>query len=315
MELCRARSYQLGVHRDRSAIQQQAQRLEFLANELDRLCEHPTLFPSRSVQLRFMIISFDYESEYSFFEACKTLMVQKSLLSVQQRSNKLLHCDASHHSSAHGWEGFLLPAEIGRDLIVERTRKNCSLQLLPAVGVRICGDLTREEFSVSDHERELKRLCLRTIDRPSEKTERRCCALEKCENTCRRSMFRDGQRHTRTHALDTVRGTRADSLAQQKFQGIALYPSPFDLNRKLRVDAAMSQGTTPIETFSSIIHRLELLAPRHFISSTALNTPNTLAVVSVQSCNRYMRLYPHQRCIDAVAPPSHRPVTFTAVEC
>lgn len=309
MELCRARSFTLNGTRDARSLYHQAQRLDFLAYELNRLFKYPKLFPTASTQARFMALSFDLDSEYNFLESCKTLVIQQALGSLDTESKGIIGRSLLGEE-VYGWERFLLPRLAETGICIKPKDKSTSFQLLPAVGMRICADFVREESFISDHKFDTSQshhepiaLSLLTISDSEE------CSKER----------------TRPHGMTTLRDKSilskpfedrnesqicANTVNQQKLGDFVLNPSPFKKKHTLRTDKGILRATA-IEIFSQIMYRLELLGPRRLTSPTALNAPNSFALVGIWSCNRFVHQCVRPCCLgwDSV-PDLHVPASI-----
>lgn len=124
-------------------------RLELVTHETQRLLQHPELFPSESIRVKFLAL-MALDSELQFQEACVMLLIEgeiHELDSVRRHE----YSRPLYQPGTRGWENFLLnmapgaPEDPSNRAI---TTPKSAFQMVPAVGLRILADFEREEQDI-----------------------------------------------------------------------------------------------------------------------------------------------------------------------
>jgi hypothetical protein len=126
--------------------EKQLTRLNFVNHELRRLIDHPGLFPSQVVHVRFAAL-MGADSELQLTQACKDLLVAEQIQKLQEISRKQW-TRRTFADGTLGWENFLLDGAIGTTFKVQKTMPKSAFQIIPTVGMRIVGDYEREEQEI-----------------------------------------------------------------------------------------------------------------------------------------------------------------------
>lgn len=158
VQFCKAQSHQLiSTLRELEELEQD-QRLEFLAYEIERLLQHPELFPSQPTRVRFLAF-LAADSRFQICEAISSLLMQSEMHTMQEMWRKNVS-RKDYLEGTRGWENFLLFDAPGLPFSSTRTEPKSMVQLLPPVGARIVGDYEKEEREIVRFVQQVCGLCL-----------------------------------------------------------------------------------------------------------------------------------------------------------
>lgn len=124
-------------------------RLAMITYEIQRLLEHPLLFPSESTRVKFLAL-LALDSKLQFEEALSGLLIEAEI----QELDDVRRQDYSrplYLPGTHGWENFLLNMAPGAPEDPSNrasTTPKSSFQMLPPVGLRILAEYERQEQDV-----------------------------------------------------------------------------------------------------------------------------------------------------------------------
>lgn len=123
----------------------QIQRLRSIIAETRRLLHCPELFPSRALRARFIALVAS-ESNLQFVQAVKDLLLCAAVAKLNQY-NRANYTRPTYQPGSKGWENFYLNMAPGAPKDEPRigTMPLSSFQLVPVAGMRIVGDLVKEE--------------------------------------------------------------------------------------------------------------------------------------------------------------------------
>ncbi|KAL6241328.1 hypothetical protein RBB50_011801 [Rhinocladiella similis] len=215
--------------------QDQIQRIQMISAEVRRLFQCPELFPSREFRTKFAALVAS-DANLQFVQAVSSLLIRK----VESEVNKVYQKKSAktYLEGSKGWENFYLNMAPGvyddaraADL---KTTPSSTLQVIPGVGMRVMGDLGREE--------QLLLQWIRDAKLPVE----------------------SGPALT-TQLLDLdhpeLEGRLQEQTAiSQKLSDGAVVPNPFNPHERPHWDVP-SQVPEPLEECTSFIGRLESLPP------------------------------------------------------
>ncbi|KAK6371726.1 hypothetical protein LTS17_008549 [Exophiala oligosperma] len=130
----------------REVCQAQIQRLQMISAEIRRLFQWPALFPSRAFRTKFAaLVALD--SNLQFVQATSSLLIRKVKAEVDEEFRQ--KAAKTYMKGSKGWENFYLnmaPGVYGdTEAAHMETTPRTALQVIPAVGIRVMGDLGREE--------------------------------------------------------------------------------------------------------------------------------------------------------------------------
>jgi len=145
-ELMRARAYKVvAVVRDTNE-EEQIERLRFLIHELRRLTRHHHLFPSEAIKARFFAL-LGLDSSLQLERACVQLLLKAEFRNIAQYVRKT-ETRKSYLDGSRGWENFLLNGAPGFPRKFAQKIPKSAIQVLPGAGMRIIGELQREENDI-----------------------------------------------------------------------------------------------------------------------------------------------------------------------
>ena len=127
-------------------------RLRYLSAEIERLLENPDVFPSEEARVRFLA-AISIDSELQHRSACTTLLLRAEFDAIQEYTEQEF-TRPSYAEDCNGWENFLLnmaPGAPNDPTDRARTTPQTSFQMIPPVGMRIIGDLEREEREIEKY--------------------------------------------------------------------------------------------------------------------------------------------------------------------
>ena len=124
-------------------------RLRHLCAEIQRLLEHPELFPSNEVRARFLA-AMALDSELQFLSASTSLLINSEMDAIKDYTEQEF-ARPTYAEDCNGWENFLLnmaPGAPNDPTDRARTTPTTSFQIIPPVGMRIISDMEREERDI-----------------------------------------------------------------------------------------------------------------------------------------------------------------------
>lgn len=124
-------------------------RLQLISSELRRLFQNPALFPSDAARVRFSsVIALD--ANLQFVEAVQDHLL-RAIQDGLEHQNREQYCRPHFVEGSKGWENFLCNMTPGVPLSNQplQTTPKSSLQAIPTVGLRIVGDLSREDDNIT----------------------------------------------------------------------------------------------------------------------------------------------------------------------
>lgn len=146
VEFCKTQSHSLiSELRDLDEAEQE-QRVSFLACEISRLLQHPLLFPSESIRVRFLAF-LGADSRFQLFEAISSLLMQNEVHTIQEEWRRNVS-RKGYLEGSRGWENFLLSDAPGLPFTSARTTPKSMVQVMPPVATRIVADYEREEREI-----------------------------------------------------------------------------------------------------------------------------------------------------------------------
>ena len=125
---------------------EQENRLEFLAYELERLFQNPELFPSIEVLARFAAL-MGTDAELQLSKATKDLLIVNEIQNLAEAS-EVEWTRTSYRAGTKPWENFLFNDGIGVVFTPEQTHPRSVFQVVPPAGMRIIGNASRHERAI-----------------------------------------------------------------------------------------------------------------------------------------------------------------------
>lgn len=123
--------------------------LKMITYEIQRLLNHPLLFPSEAARVKFLAL-LALDSKLQFEEAISGLLIEAEIQELDD-VRRQDYSRPSYLPGTHGWENFLLNmAPGGPEDPSNRatTTPKSSFQMIPPVGMRIIGEFEREEREI-----------------------------------------------------------------------------------------------------------------------------------------------------------------------
>ncbi|KIV97490.1 hypothetical protein PV10_01240 [Exophiala mesophila] len=261
LEVLRARSapmVELATDADESS---RIRRLQFVSTEVRRLFQNPALFPSDAARVRFAsIIALD--ANLQFVEAVQAHLIRaiQEELDSQNREYSRPH----YVEGSKGWENFLcnmMPGVATSNRPSETTPKS-SLQAIPSVGLRIVGDLSRQDDNI---------IVWDVLNpKPPEMPPAATTRLINIDNPADQTPNPD------------------ISLSQQSYNTF-IQPNPYREDETLRLDIPI-QGPEAVEDYTALIARLEADPPPAGLPVTNMTGLNIFPMVYLRSWRPPTRL-------------------------
>lgn len=255
VDILRARAFPLVKLVREHDVEAQIRRLQFVCGEVRRLFRSPALFPSPASRVRFAAL-IGSDANLQFAQAVKKLLLQQVTGQLHQFS-RAQYTRTSYQEGTKGWENFFsnkAPGAPKRGQL-PKTAQLSTYQVVPIAGMRIVGDLSRAEQSLSDWIEELH-------------------------------LMHEVEPASTTQLLDLDNESETEPKPAhelcQKAENITVRPNPFSEHLKLQLDLPRF-GPEPLEEYTPFIGRLEEAAPPPDMPVAALNAPNIFPMLSVQT--------------------------------
>ena len=284
LEISSARSFTFLGTTNSIMISEQAQRLDFIAYEMNRLLSNTKLFPSPAVQARFILLSFSLDSAYNFLRTCKEHLVTQEANNMHEKSVALTK---SPHvqKQPQTWDDFLLPSSVESQ--TDCTNNTTTLEtcrILTNSALKIVCDMERSEQSVVLHQ----------ARRDAQNFSPSVQALQQLNHMHGTSQLQTqpalaSQKSINigsTSELVLVSPT-VKKLVQHRFERVTISPNPFSAHLVLKLDTT-NPHAKGVEKLSRILFRMERRGARMTTPIASYSAPNAFQFLRLRTRHIYI---------------------------